>query len=102
MGCQICEKRCEKRMKVFVKGDELFLCHACVVRLRTRRLEYCEERERYRFGGIRRKNGLLRGRISRDHRLLKGKAGTGNQVLSGQAVLVRYHKFGTGSKMSDI
>ena len=60
-------------MRVFVKdGDELLLCYACVVRLRTRRLEYSEERERYRFNGIRRKNDLLRGHILRDHRLMKG------------------------------
>ena len=77
MECEICEKRCEQTVKVFVKGDELFLCYACVVRLRTKRLEYSEDRQRYLFKGNRRKNGLLRGRISRDHRLPKGKVGTG-------------------------
>jgi ribosome-binding protein aMBF1 (putative translation factor) len=78
MECEICEKRCEQGTKVFVKGsDELQLCYTCVVSLRTKKLEYSEERQRYRFGGIRRKNGLLRGRISRDHRLPKGKVKAG-------------------------
>ena len=78
MGCEICEKKCEQRVKVFIKGDELFLCYACVVRLRTEKLEYSEKQQRYQFRGNPRKNGLLRGRISRNHRLPKGKAGTGN------------------------
>jgi len=72
MKCEICGKKCEKRVKVFVKGDELFLCYACVVRLRTKKLGHSEDRQRYRFKDNRRKNGLLRGRISRDHRRPKG------------------------------
>jgi hypothetical protein len=63
MECGICEKRCEQTVKAFVKGnDELQLCYACVVRLRTQKLEYSEEHQRYRFKGNLRKNGLLRGR----------------------------------------
>ena len=62
MECEICEKRCEQRVKVFVKGsDELQLCYACVVRLRTQKLEYSEDRQMYCFKGNSRKNGLLRG-----------------------------------------
>jgi len=75
MECEICEKRCEQRVKAFVKGDELQLCYACVVKLRTKRLEHSENQQRYRFKGHSRKTGLLRGRISRDHRLPKGKRG---------------------------
>ena len=62
MECEICRKRCEQRVRVFVKGnDELQLCYACVVRLGTKRLEYSEEHQRYRLNGNR-KNGFLRGR----------------------------------------
>jgi ribosome-binding protein aMBF1 (putative translation factor) len=75
MECEICRKKCEKRVKVFVKGGELQMCSACVLRLGTKRLEYSEKQQRYRFNGNSRKNGLLRGRISRDHRLPKGKVG---------------------------
>ena len=62
MECEICEKSCEQTVKAFVKDDELLLCYACVVRLRTRRLEYSEDRQMYCFKGNSRKNGLLRGR----------------------------------------
>jgi hypothetical protein len=45
MECAICEKRCEQTVKVFVKGnDKRQLCYACVVKLRTKRLEYSEDR----------------------------------------------------------
>ena len=47
MECEICEKRCEQRVKVFVKGDELFLCYACVVRLRTIKLYYSKKQQGY-------------------------------------------------------
>ncbi len=64
MECEICEKRCEQTVRVFVKGsDERQLCYACVVRLRTKRLEYSEKQQRYCFKGTSRKQGLLRGRI---------------------------------------
>ncbi len=64
MECEICEKRCEQTVKVFVKGsDERQLCYAFVVRLRTKRIEYSEERQRYCFKGNWRKNGRVRGRI---------------------------------------
>ena len=46
MECEICEKRCEQRVKAFVKGDELQLCYACVVKLRTKRLEHSENQQR--------------------------------------------------------
>jgi len=72
MECEVCGKRCKKRVKVFVKGGELQMCSACVVRLGTKRLEYSEDRQKYRFKNNSRKNGLLRGRISRDDRLPKG------------------------------
>ena len=73
MNCEICEKRCEQTVKVFVKGsDERQLCYACVVRLRTKRLYHNEKQQRYKLKIKSRKNGLLRGRISRDHRLPKG------------------------------
>ncbi len=50
-------------MKVFVKGsDELQMCYTCVVRLRTQKLEYSEDRQIYCFKGNSRKNGLLGGR----------------------------------------
>jgi hypothetical protein len=53
MECEIREKRCEQTVKVFVKGsDELQLCYACVVKLRTRKLYYYQERQGYRFNGI--------------------------------------------------
>jgi len=59
MECEICEKRCEKTVKIFVKGgDERQFCYACVVRLRTKRLEFSEERRRYCFKGNRRKRGF--------------------------------------------
>jgi hypothetical protein len=89
MECGVCGKPSKQRAKVFIKGDplrvssseasELYLCPKCVLRLQKQRLEYCEERQRYRFDGIRRRNGLLRGRILRDNRLPKGKAATGLQ-----------------------
>ncbi len=63
MECEICGKKCEKRVKVFAKGGELQMCSACVVRLGTKRLEYNEKQQRYRFKGHSRKAGLLRGRI---------------------------------------
>ena len=64
MKCEICEKRCEQTVKVFVKGsDERQLCYACVVRLQTKRLEFSEERRRYCFKGNLRKNGRVRGCI---------------------------------------
>jgi hypothetical protein len=73
MECEIREKRCEQTVKVFVKGsDELQLCYACVLRLPTKKLVQSEDRQRYGFKDNRRKNGLLRGRISRVHRLPKG------------------------------
>lgn len=65
MKCEICEKWCEKTVMVFIKGsDERQLCNACVVRLRTQKLEYRENRQRYQFVGHRRKNGFLRGRAN--------------------------------------
>jgi hypothetical protein len=64
MECEICENRCEQTVKVFIKGsDKRQLCYACVVRLRTKRLEYSEDRQKYCFNGNRRKNGRLRDRI---------------------------------------
>jgi hypothetical protein len=49
---------------VFIKGsDERQLCNACVVRLRTEKLEYRENRQRYQFVGNRRKNRFLRGHV---------------------------------------
>ncbi len=64
MECEICEKRCEQTVKVFVNGsEERQLCYACVVGLRTKRLGYSEKQQRYQFNGNRKKNGLLRGRI---------------------------------------
>ena len=63
MECGICEKKRDQTVKVFVKGwDERQLCYACVVKLRTRKLYYCEGSEKYRFGVIRKKAKLLRGR----------------------------------------
>ena len=60
MESEICEKRCEQTVKVFIKGsDKRQLCYACVVRLRTKRLEYSEKQQRYRFNGNSRKNGLV-------------------------------------------
>jgi hypothetical protein len=73
MECEVCDKPSKRRAKVFIKRDELFLCYACVLNLRTKRLYYSEKEQGYRFRGNSRKNGLLRGRISRDHRLPKGK-----------------------------
>ena len=59
MECKICEKRCEQTVKIFVKGsDELQLCYVCVVKLRTRKLYYCEERQGYRFNGISKQAGF--------------------------------------------
>ena len=66
MECEVCGERCKRRAQVFIQGDELQLCLACVLRLRTQRLKYCQERQKYRFNGNLRKRGLLRGRIWRD------------------------------------
>jgi len=65
MECEICGKSCKRRAQVFIQGDELKMCRACVVKLRTRRLKYCEDRQRYRFNGNLRKRDLVRGRIWR-------------------------------------
>ena len=66
MECEVCGMSCKRRAQVFIQGDELQMCRACVVRLRTQRLKYCEKQQRYRFNGYVRKIGLLRGRIPRD------------------------------------
>ena len=73
MECEVCCKRSKRRAKVFIKGaplrvssseaSELYLCQKCVLKLQQQRLEYCEESEKYRFDGIRRKSGRFRGRI---------------------------------------
>ena len=66
MECEVCGERCKRRAQVFIQGDELQLCLACVLRLRTQRLKYCQERQQYRFNGYMRKRDLLRDRIWRD------------------------------------
>jgi len=66
MECEVCGMSCKRRAQVFIQGDELQMCRACVVRLRTQRLKYCEKQQRYGFNGYVRKIGLLRGRIPRD------------------------------------
>ena len=73
MECEVCGKPSKKRAKVFTKGDLLYLCLKCVLRLQRERLKYCEERQGYRFNGIRRKSGHFRGHIWGVHRLPKGK-----------------------------
>ena len=63
MECEVCDKPSKRRAKVFIKGDELYLCMNCVLLLQRKRLEYCEERQRYLFIGYLRESGRLRGRI---------------------------------------
>jgi hypothetical protein len=63
MECEVCGRPSKRRAKVFIKSDELYLCLNCVLRLQRQRLKYCEEQEKYRFDGIRKKRGLFRGRI---------------------------------------
>jgi ribosome-binding protein aMBF1 (putative translation factor) len=62
MECEVCGKPSKERAKVFIKKDELYLCLKCVLRLQWQRLEFCEERQRYRFNGNLRRNRLLDGR----------------------------------------
>ena len=59
MKCEVCGKPSKKRAKVFIKGDPLYLCQKCVLRLQRERLKYCEELQGYRFNGIRRQRGRL-------------------------------------------
>ena len=66
MECEVCGKPSKRRAKVFIKGDELYLCLKCVLRLQRQRLKYCEERQGYRFDGIRGKSRLLNGRRFND------------------------------------
>ena len=61
MECEVCGKPSKKRAKVFIKGDLLFLCLKCILRLQRERLKYCKERQGYRFNGIRRHRGRFRG-----------------------------------------
>ena len=73
MECEVCGQPSKQRAKVFIKGDplrvslgeasELYLCLKCVLRLQRQRLKYCEERQGYRFNGIRRQRGCFRGHI---------------------------------------
>jgi hypothetical protein len=63
MECEVCGKPSKKRAKVFIKGDLLFLCLKCLLRLQRERLKYCKELQGYRFNGIRRHRGRFRGHI---------------------------------------
>ena len=59
MECEICKKKCDQTVKVFIKcSDKQQLCYACVVRLRTERLEYSEKQQNYYFNGNRRNKDL--------------------------------------------
>jgi hypothetical protein len=59
MECEICKKKCDQIVKVFIKfSDKRQLCYACVVRLRTERLKYSEKQQIYYFNGNR-KNKVL-------------------------------------------
>ena len=69
MECEVCGKPSKQKAKVFIKGAELYLCPKCVLRLQRERLKFYEERQGYRFNGIRRQ----RGRIWGIHRLPKEK-----------------------------
>ena len=63
MECEICAKRSKQGAKVFLKGDLLYLCLKCVLRLQRQRLKYCEKRKSHRFNGNLRRNGRLKGWI---------------------------------------
>ena len=63
MECEVCDKPSKRRAKVFIKGDELYLCLNCVIRLQRQSLKYCEERQGHRFNGNLRRNRLLNGRM---------------------------------------
>jgi hypothetical protein len=59
MEGEICKKKCDQIVKVFIKcSDKRQLCYACVVRLRTERLEYSEKQQNYYFNGNKRNKGL--------------------------------------------
>ena len=59
MECEICKKKCDQTVKVFIKcGDKRQLCYACLVRLRTERLAYSEKQQNYYFNGNRRNKAL--------------------------------------------
>ena len=60
MACEICKKKCDQKVNVFIKcSDKQQLCYACVVKLRTERLEYSEKLQRYYFNGKRRSKGFF-------------------------------------------
>jgi MinD superfamily P-loop ATPase len=64
MECEICADKCDRTVIVFIKGiDQRKLCNACVLRLRTRSLEYSEKRQKYYFKKNLKKNRLLNGRM---------------------------------------
>jgi len=62
MECEVCDKPSKQRVKVFINGDELYLCMNCLLRLQRQSLKYSEERQKYCFNGYLQKSGSLRGR----------------------------------------
>ena len=70
MECEVCGKRGRRKANVFVQAGALRLCDECVLRLRTQRLDYSEQAQKYRFNGDARKKDRVRGRRLRDHRVL--------------------------------
>lgn len=59
MECEICRTKRDQTVKVFIRcSDKRHLCYACVVRLRTERLENSEKRQKYYFNGYTKNKGL--------------------------------------------